>query len=121
MTSRPTPRIQYTGSSFSQPAVEFLPDLFRWRQTLVAPSGLFPQSARLETETGDLSKELIYRPMFYSIGWALSKLRWLQHGRVHVYVLYVGLTILVLMVWYASMELGPDEPVPAATAARQTQ
>jgi hydrogenase-4 component B len=108
--ARPTPRIQYTASSFAQPAVEFFAPLYRWRQTLVPPSGLFPQSARLATSSGDLAKELLYWPLFSSIGWALSKLRWLQHGRVHVYILYVGCTIVALMVWYASVVIGPGEP-----------
>jgi hypothetical protein len=26
-------------------------------------------------------------------------LRWLQHGRVHLYVLYVAATLLVLLLW----------------------
>ncbi len=113
--ARPTPRIQYTSSSFAQPAVEFFAPLYRWRETLLKPSGLFPQSASLETSSGDLSKELLYRPLFGSIGWALSKLRWLQHGRVHVYVLYVGLTILALMVWYAGVASLPSGPAPEVT------
>ncbi len=107
--SRSTARIQYTASSFAQPGLEFFTPLFRSRQTLEAPVGLFPRSASLSTENTDLSQDFIYRPMFGFIGWGLSKLRWLQHGRVHVYVLYVACTILALMIWYASVELAPVE------------
>ncbi len=34
-----------------------------------------------------------------AIAWTASKLRWLQHGRIQLYVLYIALTILVLLVW----------------------
>ncbi len=40
--------------------------------------------------------------MFGSVGWLLSKLRWLQHGYIHLYILYVGVTLVALLVWYAS-------------------
>jgi hypothetical protein len=30
---------------------------------------------------------------------ALSQFRWLQQGRVQVYVLYVAMTLVVLLVW----------------------
>ncbi len=119
--SRPTPRIQYTASSFAQPALDFFASLFRSRKKLFAPHGLFPQSAWLATESSDLSQDFIYRPTFGSIGWVLSKLRWLQHGRVHVYILYVGCTILALMIWYASVELAPQPTPPPGDTARQIQ
>ena len=116
--SRSTARIQYTASSFAQPALDFFTPLFRSQQMLDAPVGLFPQSASLRTENTDLTHDFIYRPMFGSIGWGLSKLRWLQHGRVHIYVLYVGCTILALMIWYASVELAPVEPVEVTPSAQ---
>ena len=56
--------------------------------------------------------------MFGSIGWVLSKLRWLQHGRVHLYVLYVGCTILALMIWYVSVELCLRPTPPAGRYGR---
>jgi formate hydrogenlyase subunit 3/multisubunit Na+/H+ antiporter MnhD subunit len=114
--SRSTPRIQYTASSFGQPAVEFFAPLFRTHTKLSPPRGLFPQSASFATENTDLSKDLIYHPLFGAIGRLLGKLRWLQQGRVHIYVLYVGCTILALMIWYVSMELPPADASPSGTA-----
>jgi hypothetical protein len=29
----------------------------------------------------------------------LSKLRWLQGGRVHTYVMYIALTLIALLLW----------------------
>ena len=37
--------------------------------------------------------------MFGGIDRAGATLRWLQHGNVHLYVLYIALTLLVLLVW----------------------
>jgi hypothetical protein len=41
----------------------------------------------------------LYGPLFVRIGRGLSSVRWLQQGRVHLYVLYIALTLLVLLVW----------------------
>jgi hypothetical protein len=43
--------------------------------------------------------DYLYRPVFLGFAWTASKLRWLQQGRIQVYVLYIALTILVLLVW----------------------
>ena len=37
--------------------------------------------------------------MFWGVAWMASKLRWLQEGRIQLYVLYIALTILVLLIW----------------------
>jgi hydrogenase-4 component B len=118
--SRSTPRIQYTASSFAQPVVGFFAPLFRTHTKLNPPRGLFPQSASLATENTDLSKDLIYHPLFGAIGQLLGKLRWLQQGRVHIYVLYVGCTILALMIWYVSMELPPADASTSNSPAAES-
>jgi formate hydrogenlyase subunit 3/multisubunit Na+/H+ antiporter MnhD subunit len=97
--AQPSPRMQYTASSFAQP----LTDLFGWllqtRNRVVPPVGFFPRVASLATDTPDVCSEYVYRPLFTRIGRGLSSLRWLQHGRVHLYVLYIALTLLILLIW----------------------
>ena len=61
--ARPTPRMQYSASSFVQPATTFFAPFLRTRQSLTAPSGLFPQQATFRTETPDLSTTAIYFPI----------------------------------------------------------
>jgi len=118
--STSTPRIQYTGSSFVQPAIEFFAPLIRASRVVERPHGLFPRSASLATSSSDMAKDWIYHPLFASIGMALSRLRWLQQGRVQVYILYIGCTLVALMVWYASTEqIQPASP--PASAAPTTQ
>jgi len=97
--ARPGPRMQYTASSFAQPLIDLFRPLLGTRQTASPPQGLFPQAASFSTDTPDVYRERLYRPVFGGIDRTLSAFRWLQHGRVQLYVLYIGLTLLVLLVW----------------------
>jgi formate hydrogenlyase subunit 3/multisubunit Na+/H+ antiporter MnhD subunit len=98
--AQPTARMQYTSSSYAQPITWFFSTVLRTRRKLEAPAGVFPKDASLHTETPDVSLENGYRPAFACVKWALSKLQWIQHGRVNLYVMYIALTILVLLVWF---------------------
>ena len=95
----PTPRMQYTASSFAQSLTSLFRFVLRTRFHHVMTPGLFPRAASLTTETKDLSRTHLYQPLFVGIGRGLSSLRWVQHGQVHLYVLYIALTLLVLLVW----------------------
>lgn len=95
----PTPRMQYTASSFARPLTLLFGGLLRTRTTRVAPAGPFPQEAALATETPDVFRDALFRPVFRMAAGTLARLRWLQHGRVQLYVLYILLTLVVLLVW----------------------
>jgi hydrogenase-4 component B len=97
--ARPTSRMEYTASSFTQPLVSFFHAFLRTRTALVPPSDYFPASASLRTQTDDICREKAYGPVFRLVAWLLSQLRWLQHGRVQIYVLYIALTLLALLLW----------------------
>jgi hydrogenase-4 component B len=95
----PSPRMQYTASSFASPLVILFRMILRPRTRLNAPQGFFPRQANFHSETSDIFRDYLYRPIFFAVAWAASKLRWLQHGRIQLYVLYIALTILVLLIW----------------------
>jgi hydrogenase-4 component B len=95
----PTARMQYTASSFAQPLVDLFRLVLRTQRRQKPVEGLFPREARLETHTGDVFREGVFRPMFLGVGWAMARLKWLQHGRLQLYVLYIVLTLLVLLAW----------------------
>lgn len=95
----PSPRMQYTASSFAQPFTHLFGLALRARRRLARPGGYFPSSGSFATETPDTWREAIYSPLFRAVAWALSRLRWLQHGRVQLYILYIAVTLLVLLVW----------------------
>jgi formate hydrogenlyase subunit 3/multisubunit Na+/H+ antiporter MnhD subunit len=97
--ARPSPRMQYTASSYAQPLTGLFALLLQSRQQLVHPEGLFPSDASLQTETPDVFARGLYGPMFTAVERGLSALRWLQHGQVQFYVLYIALTLVALLVW----------------------
>jgi NADH:ubiquinone oxidoreductase subunit 5 (subunit L)/multisubunit Na+/H+ antiporter MnhA subunit len=99
--ARPTARTQYTASSFAQPLVSLFRFLLRTERKDLPPEGLFPKQAFLETDTADTSSKYLYKPLFKGIDFLLSKLHWIQHGRLQLYVLYIALTLLVLLIWKA--------------------
>ena len=97
--AEPTARMQYTASSYAQPLTELFAPLLRTRRKFAPPVGIFPQASSLATETPDMAREAVFRPLFAGTGWALGRLRWLQQGRIQLYVLYIALTLLVLLIW----------------------
>ena len=95
----PTPRMQYTASSFARPLTLLFRLFLQPRDEIHPPRGLFPKHAALHTHTPDLFRRYVYEPLFLGVAWLASKLRWLQEGRIQIYVLYIALTILVLLIW----------------------
>ncbi len=101
--ARPTARMQYTASSFAWPFTNWFRTLLRTRKQQPTLRAYFPPEEELATETPAVWQESFYRPLFLGVRAALARLRWLQHGRVQVYVLYIALTIFVLLIWYLGL------------------
>ena len=97
--ARPSSRMQYTASSFTQPLTDLFGPLLGPRRRFTAPQGFFPQAASFTTETPDVYRERLYGPLFAGVQKGLSAFRWLQHGRIQLYVLHIALTLLVLLLW----------------------
>jgi len=95
----PTARMQYTASSFAQPVARLLGGLFGTGGRAMAVSGLFPRPTSFETGVPGGPREYLYRPLFTWTAETLGRFRWLQHGRIHLYVLYIALTLVALLVW----------------------
>jgi hydrogenase-4 component B len=89
----PTARMQYTSTSFAQPALKF----FGLDSASRVVTSLFPSSARLAFEVRDFFLARVYEPVFRWTESASHRLRFVQQGRVQVYVLYVVLTLIALL------------------------
>ncbi len=94
----PTPRMQYTASSFAQPLLTLTAGLIGFRKRTPELRGFFPSNADFSTEAPDLYKERFWRPAFKGMEWLLLKFRWLQTGSIHLYILYIAVTLLVLLI-----------------------
>ena len=99
--ARPTARMQYTASSFAQP----LTDLFRLvlgtHKHGVAPQGFFPPPATFETHTPDTAREHLFAPLLRLIDRTLAPVRRVQRGRIHEYLLYIAIVLVLLLIWKA--------------------
>lgn len=95
----PTARMQYSASSFAQPLVDLFHAVLRTHTDAPSPDGLFPEATVFASHTPDTCREGFYRPLFVGIGRGLGSLRRFQHGNLHLYVLYIAVTMLVLLIW----------------------
>lgn len=97
---RPTQRMQYTGRSFAEMLAEhILPRFLRPQTSMKAPKGLFPAPGEFASECPDPICERFYEPLF--VRWAdrFARLRILQQGKVHVYLVYIMLMVVLALAW----------------------
>jgi hydrogenase-4 component B len=95
----PTPRMQYTASSFAQMLVR----LFAWallpRTHRPGPLPLFPGRAEFHSGVPDAVLDRAVLPGAGVGAGALSWARVVQSGSVQAYVAYIFVTLLVLLLW----------------------
>jgi formate hydrogenlyase subunit 3/multisubunit Na+/H+ antiporter MnhD subunit len=97
--NQPSPKMQYTGSSFAQPITDFFNFILRADKKAELPSDTFPKKISMHTESNDIFMRYIYEPLSAKIYSLIMKLRWIQHGRLQVYILYIVVTLLILIIW----------------------
>jgi hydrogenase-4 component B len=95
----PTPRMQYTSSSFAQ----MLVGLFRWalRPRTRRPRNLplFPQKADFHSDVPDTVLDDAVLPAFHFCSRLFSWLRVFQQGSIQTYLLYVFIALIALLLW----------------------
>ncbi len=95
----PTARMQYTGASFVEPTAKVLGSVMGLRRRLDMAPGYFPARAALTSAAPDRLKGSIFTPAFEAVARACDALKVVQHGRVHLYILYVLATVVILLAW----------------------
>jgi hypothetical protein len=95
----PTASLQYTASSFAQPLGRLFQSVLRTQFQEQVAVGYFPESAHLASHTPDVATTHLFLPLFATVRRGLEGLRWLQQGRVQLYLLYIFITLVVLLVW----------------------
>ncbi len=97
--SAPTPRIQYTSSSFAQ----MLVSLFAWalRPRIHQPQDmpLFPRHAVFHSEVADTVLDKAVLPTFRIGAWLFSHFRVFQQGSIQTYLLYIFIALITLLLW----------------------
>jgi hypothetical protein len=97
--SRPTARMQYGASSFAEPLTSIFSPLLGTLRRVAVPRGLFPTHASFASETPDGPTRTLVTPVFAAAQWVSLRMRALQHGQTHLYVLAIVLTLVALLLW----------------------
>ncbi len=93
----PTGRMQYSASSFAGMLVALFAVILHPEQHRSDLRGPFPAATRFASHLPETTLERLYLPL---LTWANGKcgtLRRLQHGQLHLYILYTFLTLVVLL------------------------
>jgi hydrogenase-4 component B len=98
--ARPTARMQYSGSSFSQMMVELLSWVLWPRRRPPRINGVFAARSDFSSDVPDVVLDRSLLPAFGSVAWLLGRVRIIQRGPVQVYLLYV-LGILIMLLLFA--------------------
>ena len=97
--AKPSARMQYTGSSFGNTLVNLTSFLLWPKQCRIALRGFFPRPSAFKSLVPDAVLDRMVTPVFKLAGHFLPRLRVLQQGQTHVYVLYILIIVIVLLVW----------------------
>jgi hydrogenase-4 component B len=95
----PTPRMQYTSSSFAQILVGLFGWALRPRTRRPRKMPLFPQKTDFHSEVPDTVLDEAVLPVFRFVGWLFSWFRVFQRGSIQMYLLYIFLALIALLLW----------------------
>jgi hydrogenase-4 component B len=95
-----TPRMQYTSTGFSKPIRMIFKALFQPHREVQREydfSPYFAKTLRFDSHVEEVFERRIYRPARALILRTARRIRGLQAGSIHVYLLYVFITLLLLL------------------------
>ena len=95
--TKPTVRMQYTGTSYAMSIVEFFRPFVRINTAYSGIKKIFPQATTYETRVEDIAEISLNRGVIGPLLMVLGKMRWIQHGNIQLYIGYIILTIIVLL------------------------
>ncbi len=101
-----TPRMEYTASAFAEPLRRVFAELYRPTQDLTVnvhpDSPYFVQSITFTSQVHPFVEHVMYQPVVRVIRAAAARVRRLQTGSVHLYLVYVVGALLVALasVWW---------------------
>jgi len=104
--ARPSARMQYTGSSFGQSIVGLFSVVLRPRTRRPLVSGAMPEQAAFESRTPDTVLDKAVVPVFSFLGMQLPRIRFMQQGKLNLYLLYI-VAITALLFIFGSMGVRP--------------
>jgi hydrogenase-4 component B len=96
-----TPRMEYTATAFAEPLRRVFAELYRPTEDLSIDfhpeSRYFVQSIAYRTEVHPWFERHLYAPVVSFLRRTAFRIRWLQAGSLHLYLLYMILALVVLL------------------------
>jgi hydrogenase-4 component B len=97
-----TPRMEYTATGFSKPIRMVFKALFQPRREVQREydfSPYFAKTLRFDSHVEEVFEQRIYRPARFLILRTARRIRALQAGSIHAYLLYIFVTLLLLLLF----------------------
>ncbi len=97
-----TPRMQYTAAAFTKPIRLIFKRIYLPRRELrisYSVKPLFVEAIRYTGEITPFFEKYIYEPVTGSIFKVAGKIRLLQSGSLHLYLLYILITLILLLIF----------------------
>ncbi len=95
--TRPTVKMQYTSSSYAGSILQFFGALAPVTEDHPPVKGRFPAKTHYHSHVHDIAEMHMENAVVRPVLWMFDKLRWLQHGDIHLYIGYILLAIVVLL------------------------
>ncbi len=95
--TRPTAKMQYTGSSYAASILNFFSTVAPIEEDHPPVRGLFPEKTSYRSHIHDIAERHMDRAIVRPTVFLFDRLRWLQHGDIHLYIGYILLAIVVLL------------------------
>jgi formate hydrogenlyase subunit 3/multisubunit Na+/H+ antiporter MnhD subunit len=96
--SDPTPRMQYTGSSYSMPATRTF-HAFLMQKESHSPNGYWPQSSSFHSRVPDPALDVWLPKLLNLFEGLISWPKKIQRGKLQFYLLYAAAFLIAILLW----------------------
>ena len=95
--TQPTAKMQYTGSSYAGSILDFFKPFAPLSEDHPPVRGRFPEKTHYRSHVHDIAERHLDGVIVKPVLTLFDKLRWIQHGDIHLYIGYILLAIVVLL------------------------
>jgi len=97
--TQPTVRMQYTGTSYAMSMVDFYRPFVPAKTVYTGIKKIFPGLTTYQTKVEDIAEKSMHQKVVKPLFKLLEKMRWIQHGKIQLYIAYIILAIVVLLLF----------------------
>ncbi len=95
--TRPTVKMQYTGSSYARSIIDFFRPVAYLCENHPPVQGVFPAGTQYSSHVIDIAERYMEVGIVRPVLFFFDKLRWIQQGDIHPYIGYILLAIVLLL------------------------